>query len=129
MMTDVMQLPEDVLPMVPRTAMPQIDEIYYPDMLVWLGSKGVQFSAGYIDPETCRSHQLVDEARAKSMPLNFLIKPVLISKDRGVLDGNHRWYRHLVEKITSMPFIRLEIPFFDAIKRLEEYPKTYEVKA
>lgn len=114
--------------MVARTAMPQIDELYYPDMLVWLGNRGVTFSAGYIAPERCRSHQLVDEARAQAMPMAFLVKPVLISQDLCVLDGNHRWYRHLFEKLPTMPFIRIELDFFDAIKHLETYPKCYEAK-
>lgn len=125
----VLQLPEDELPMVPRTAMPQVDEIYYPDMLVWLGDRKVSFSAGYIDPTTCHSHQLVDVAKANAMPEQLLVKPVLLSKDLCVIDGNHRWYRYLISKNWRMPFIQLELNFFEAIKLIEQYPKCYEIKS
>lgn len=128
-MGNVMQLPEDLAPMVPRNRMPQIDGDEYPGMLVFLGSTGIAFSAGYIDPETCHSHQLVDVARANGMPLKFLERPVLLSKDLCVLDGNHRWYRHLIGKISDMPFIRIELPFFQAVEALETFPKTYEEKS
>lgn len=123
-----LQLPEDVLPMVPRTQMPQIKEIYYPDMLVWLGSRGATFAAGFINPSQCKSHQLVDIDHAMGIPVDKLIKPCLISRDKCILDGNHRWYRHLADK-TLMPYIQIELDFFPAIHELELYPKCYEVTA
>jgi hypothetical protein len=121
-----LQLPEDILPMVPRTEMPQIDEIYYPDMLVWMGTRGATFAAGLVNPETCKSHQLVDIDRALGMSADKLVKPVLVSSDWCILDGNHRWYRHIHDK-TSMPFIQINLDFFEAVKELEAYPKCYEV--
>lgn len=130
MTNTALQLPEDVLPMVPRTAMPQIDEIYYPDMLVWLGSRGVSFSAGYMEPLNCRVHQQIDFDRADNMPEKALKKPVLLSGDFRpcVLDGDHRWWRHLADK-TQMPYIMIHLDFFAAKKMLEDYPKCYEVSS
>ncbi len=126
----VFQLPDyDVAPMIPRTAMPQVDEIYYPDMLVWLGANhGVTFRAGYTNPQVVKVHQEINIEKAMGLPAATLLKPVLLSKDGCVLDGDHRWYRHLQDR-QPMPFIELSLDFMEAIKVLESYPKCYEVTA
>lgn len=122
-----MQLEQDVLPLVPRSQMPQIDEIYYPDMLVWLGDRGVQFSAGHMEPMNCRVRQEIDFNKALNMSAKALVKPVLLSNDFNptVLDGDHRWYRHLHDN-SEMPYIMIHLDFLAAKKLLEEYPKCYE---
>lgn len=120
-----LQIPEDVLPMIPRTAMPQVEEIYYPDLFVWLGDQGVTFAAGHCDPAICKVHQIIDFKKALAMHADVLLKPVLLSRDTCVLDGDHRWYRHKHDN-TPMPYIQIDLEFAEAIKRLKLYPKVYE---
>jgi hypothetical protein len=120
----MLQFPNDVLPMIPREQMPQVDEKFYTDMLVFLGNSGVRFSAGYIDPLHVYSHQMVDLARVAAMPKDIANKPTLISADPAMIDGNHRWAWHYNNKCL-MPFIRIELPFFDALKVIRTYPRTY----
>jgi hypothetical protein len=122
-----MQFANDIEPIVPRTQMPQINREDFADMLVFLGSHGVSFSAGYIDPATVFSHQEVDVNKALAMPPEVLAIPTLLSKDEAIIDGNHRWCGHFTNK-TQMPFLRIETDFFSALKLLFQYPKCYEVK-
>lgn len=120
-------VPEDVLPLIPRIRMPQIKTHDYAALLVFLGSKGIKFSAGYIDPALLKMHQEVDVDMAMQLPDSKLVKPILLAGDNFVLDGDHRGYRHAVDK-TQAPFIRIEIDFNDAITALFEFPGTYELQ-
>lgn len=121
------QVPMDVFPLIDRSKMPQIDAKYYNDMFVFLGTKGYTFTAGYIDPQLLRLHQEVDVARAMQLPDHILKKPILLSDDNYVLDGDHRGYRHAIDK-TMAAFIRIETSFAEAYKALLSFPETYEVK-
>jgi hypothetical protein len=122
---DHFQFANDVAPMIPREKMPQIDEKFYADLLVFLGSRGISFTAGFIEPDKVFSHQIVDVNRAVVMSKECLAKPVLLSKDRCILDGNHRWYKHKTDG-SSVPFIGIETDFFDALNHLFAYPNCYE---
>lgn len=123
-----LQFPDyDVAPLIPRSIMPQVDEIYIPDMLVWMGQRNIQFSAGVIDPANIKVRQEINVDKALGMPADALYRPVLISIDNLVIDGDHRWYRHLHDK-TMMPYIRLGQTFSVVYDLLREYPRCYEAK-
>lgn len=116
----------DVLPLIDRAKMPQIDEKAYTDMLIFLGQKGYTFTAGYINPGLLHLHQEIDVAMAMQLPDFILKKPLLLSSDNYVLDGDHRGYRHAVDK-TLAAFIRIETTFDEARTALLAFPETYEV--
>lgn len=116
----------DVYPLIDRSKMPQIDVDQYTDLLIFLGNRGLVFSAGYIDATDLKMHQEVDVEVAKQLPEGKLKKPILISAGNFVLDGDHRGYRHFLDK-TQAPYIRIHATFNQAIKMLFEFPGTYEV--
>ena len=120
-------VPDDVAPFIDQANMPQIHEHSYADMFVFLGAKGLTFEAGYIDSSLLKLHQEVDVAVAMALPPEKLVKPILISKDNFVLDGDHRGYRHFVDK-TQAPFIRINALFYEALGLLLAFPETYKLK-
>lgn len=127
-MTDTIIQPAGDDGSIPRSKMPQVDEKDILELLVFLGVEGVPISAGTKDPATCRAHQLINVERAMSIPPEVLTKPSLLSADGYIIDGDHRWYRHCVDK-TMMPFIEIGLPFTDALSAIFKFPKTYEENA
>ena len=119
-------VPLDVYPLIDRAKMPQIDESQYTDMLIFLGNKGLTFSAGYIDATQLKLHQQVNVAVAKQLPIAVLKRPILLCVGNFVLDGDHRGYRHYLDR-TPVPYIRLHAVFNQAVKMLFEFPGTYEL--
>jgi hypothetical protein len=110
---------------IPRSKMPQVDDGDIPSLLVFLGALDIGFSAGYIDPNTISAHQAIDVEKALAIPDKWLKTPCLISKDGVVIDGDHRWYRHCVDK-TLMPYLRIEEDFNTALEFIFKFPATYE---
>lgn len=109
---------------IPRPVMPQIDEADYPDLFAFADAEGVSIVTGEDDPRLFRAHQHVDRIRVESLTEDLLRKPALVSVDRFVLDGNHRWAGH-VAKATPMPYHELLLPFDLSMKFLFAFPKTY----
>lgn len=123
----VMQLvPLDRFPLIDRSRMPQIDDKMYNDLFVFLGERGLNFSGRMIPPELLHMHQEVDPDKARAIPELVLKIPVLISVDLFVIDGNHRVYRHYLDK-TNVPCIKIEASFGRAIKDILEFPGTFEL--
>ena len=125
----MMQLvPLDHGAMIDRSKMPQVDMKQLPDLLVYLGKRGINFRAGVSEPIKLRLHQEVDVAKAMAIPDFVLRIPVMLSSGLYVLDGDHRAYRHYVDK-TLVPFIQLEASFTRAVKALLEFPATFTLPA
>lgn len=110
---------------IPRSKMPQVDERDLLSLLVYLGDKGLEISAGSTEPMAFKAHQLINIERAMAIPPEVLTKPAIVSKDYWIIDGDHRWYRHCVDK-TKLPYIMIEASFEEAIKMIFSFPKTYE---
>lgn len=110
---------------IDRAKMPQIDEADLPELLVFLGSRGVGLAAGIISPWTFTSHQAINRDKVEAMPLTLLHKPILTSGDWGILDGNHRWAKHRAVG-SDVPYLQVLTSFDDALTHLYSFPKTYE---
>lgn len=111
-----------------RTAMPQISEHDVPELLAFLGALGIGFSAGNMNPLLCLAHQAIDREKAMGIPVDKLSKPVLLSGDHFIIDGDHHWYRCIADK-RHMPFIRIEMDFVEAVAKIFTFPKTTKVIA
>lgn len=106
---------------IPRERMPQIDADDLPDFLVFAGDRGVLTAHDTVCPRLLRAHQRVDPHKVRTVDLT---KPALVSQDRFVLDGNHRWHAHL-ERGSLMPIIRLGLEFEPAIELMFSFPRAY----
>lgn len=123
----VMQvIPLDLFPLIDRSKMPQVDNKLYNDLFLFLGERGFQFTGKLIAPELFHMHQEVDPDKARAIPPDKLKIPVLASIDLILIDGNHRAYRHYLDK-TDVPCFKIEASFPRVLKAVLEFPGTFEV--
>lgn len=109
---------------VPRLEMPQIAGEDIPNLLVYLGDLGYKFDAGVMDPNAMQVHQAVnwDKARAITQHPLLMRKPVILTKEPAIIDGNHRHAAHVLMKSPKMGFIKLDMSFEDALVLLNSFP-------
>lgn len=122
--------PGEFLPFyVPRAYMPQVDERYTVKMLVdsSLVFGREQPLAKIMDPRTLRAHQRIDHARAAAMTDAVRAKPIIVSADGYVVDGNHRWWAHVKAGSTAIAVFELQQSFEDAINWLNTLPYVYQI--
>jgi hypothetical protein len=113
---------------VSRADMPQIEDSDIPTLLAYLGTLNIKFTAGVINPLMVRAHQAIDVDKAMAIPQKWLKTPVLVSQEPIIIDGDHRWYRHCIDK-TQMPYIQIEAEWHTCLKYIFAFPQTYEDKA
>lgn len=124
---------------VPRDHMPQIDERYMPqfihDALDGLSAGGVRGVAFEVtDARQFKAHQRINHAKAAAMPEACRLKPIFVSADGYVIDGNHRWWAHVKRWQLSLrssdlllPAFRLDLPFDKAVDWALAQPYVYEI--
>jgi hypothetical protein len=54
------------------------------------------------------------------------IKPIFISNDNKILDGHHRYGSAIVNEIPKIKTIKIDLPFMDAIRVLNQIQDLYE---
>lgn len=111
---------------IPRAIMPQIEETDYPDFISYVEELGVSCVHTSVPPEQLHPRQELDEFDASRMPPEVHAKPILISADFYILDGNHRWmlYLHLNMQVEVIQLLR---PFEEAIELMLNFPRTYQL--
>lgn len=110
---------------VPRDHMPQVDEVNYPDLVADARPVGVAFDT--VSPRTLKAHQRVDHAKAKAMDERVRIKPLIVSSDGYIVDGNHRWWASVHGRHEWVNVIRLAMRFDEAIAWLLTFPYVYTI--
>lgn len=106
----------------PRDLMPQTDVSQYDDLMDWLKSHGVTCRRETLSPALLTAHQRIDRHRALSMPEADFVKPILVSADGYIVDGNHRWFAHYAHQL-PVEALRIEADFDDAIGMVFDYLK------
>lgn len=106
--------------------MPQVDEADLGDLINWMNQRGVDVTIKQVPPRSVRGHQKVVRDKVRHIPACALAKPVLISKDNLILDGNHRWMAHVTRHHTTMLTAVVDRPFDEALALLKEFPGAYE---
>lgn len=112
---------------IPRAEMPQIDDADLPHLVANAFASNYKPSFEVVDPHSLHAHQRVNHDRALAMPPGIYMKPILISADNYVLDGNHRWWSHVHRHEGVMNAIRIGLPFEEAIAWLFQQPFTYRI--
>lgn len=110
---------------VPRAVMPQVDETDLGELLAFIRERGIAVIETMISPELLRFHQQVDMKKVHAMDADVLAKPLLVSLDDYVLDGNHRAAGHKIQG-TSAVCLQIMAEFEDAMAVIYAFPKTYE---
>lgn len=110
---------------VPRQDMPQVDEGDYVQLLSFLARSGANTEVMIAEPADLLFHQHVIEERIPARDdCAQMNKPLLISKEGYVLDGNHRAAAH--KRYGSRPVvIVIHRDFTSAMKLLFSFPRTY----
>lgn len=107
--------------MIPRTAMPQILSKDLPNFYAYAESKGVRVTSERVKAKYLQFRQAVDKDHAAAIPKAALDKPILISSDNYVLDGNHRAAANAA--LGRMANVRrVPKPFREAIDFMFTYP-------
>ena len=109
---------------VPRSVMPQIDEADLPALISFVTEHGVRVTEVTRSPDQLHFHQRVNLHRVATMPQAVYDKPLLISRDGYVLDGNHRAVAHK-QRGEPASAIQLDATFLGAMRLLFSFPKTY----
>jgi hypothetical protein len=113
---------------IPRTEMPQIKSKDYDDYLRHMKDSGISNSVGYVNTKDLKAIQseFSDSGIIKALQkMAKKEKPVIVSKDGFVIDGNHRWlaYRNTGrDKIPALIFNGSKNQVLDATKK---FNKTY----
>lgn len=112
---------------VPRPLMPQVDEVYYPRIIADAATTpGVTFDT--VPVADLRAHQRIDHRKAEKMDPRVRIKPIIVSNDGYIVDGNHRWWANVYAGSTWINVIRLALDFDAAIAWALERPYVYRLK-
>lgn len=113
---------------VPRRDMPQIDEADYPLLFEYLGQNGVGVEPRLFHPDELMIHQQMDRLSVATMPLETARKPVLVSRDHYVLDGDHREEWLLKEGVLVDAFV-IGADFGEAVELLCHFPMVRTIGA
>ena len=91
-----------------REQMPQINEIE--EFKSYLKFNGVNFIEKSFATRTIKPTQIeYDEEKVKNMDL-IKDKPIVISSDLMVLDGHHRYFKHIEEDEKMIFAIKVDLP-------------------
>ncbi len=107
---------------VPREQMPQISRNDLPRMIAAAIEKGLGPQMLITHPLYLRAHQRVNKERADTMPLDNAMFPIIISSDNYIVDGNHRWWRHIHDKALGICVVRLGADFEEVCDWLNTQP-------
>lgn len=110
---------------IARGIMPQVDEKDIPELVAFLRSSGVKVLKTCLNPRIVRGKQKVDRTKVRAIPAVVLSKPVLISSDLFVVDGNHRWMAAIWRGLASLDAYFIQLPFKETLEAIFKFPKTY----
>jgi hypothetical protein len=111
---------------VPRPAMPQVDEKDLP-RLVADAMTGPRVDFDVVPVRGLRAHQRINHGIAQAMDPKVKLKPVIVSSDGYIVDGNHRWWAHVHAGDEWINVIRLGLSFDIAIRWVLARPYAYRL--
>jgi len=111
---------------IPRPIMPQIDAKDLHALLHFLRAHKIGVKFAKVPASRFHHEQRTDALKVAAIAgqPQLLKKPILASRDGGVLDGNHRLDAHVATG-TPVPAFIIDLPFEQAIAALFAFPKTY----
>lgn len=116
-----------------RDAMPQVDAADLADLIVYLTDKcGVGVSLRSLRTDWLKIQQcdtIFDPARLNSPTrvAKLLKKPILVSLDLYVVDGNHRLLMHKFHGTPEVTCYQIATDFDHACKLVATFPKAYRL--
>lgn len=112
---------------VPRNAMPQVDEKDQPRMVKAAMDVGISITFDVRHAGELRAHQWINRRLAGSMSEMVKRKPIIVSSDGYILDGNHRWWANVHDGNEWLVTITVDRTFDEARDWLLSQPYVYEI--
>lgn len=110
----------------PRDVMPQVDFADYPGLFAHLNARSIMVRDRSLPPSFLRMRQCIGETRP-CRRIELLAKPLLIAMDMSILDGDHRYLRHLEEKTPEIRCYEIGLGFEEAMRAILTYPAAYRL--
>lgn len=116
---------------IPRDAMPQVDNADLAELIVYLTDKcGVGVSlrslpTGWLKIQQCDTVFDPDRLRSPARVAMLLQKPLLVSLDLTVVDGNHRLLLHRFHGTPEVPCYQIGCSFEKSREYIAAFPRAY----
>lgn len=108
---------------IPRRHMPQIKSNVIPEFIRFLSDHGVSVSRSDISALDIRPVQdEIDVEKAEAVDQMTKEKPIIISRDRYVLDGHHRWYNGVINDETLLA-LKASVDITELLRLARAFPK------
>lgn len=114
---------------IKRTEMPQIKLDDYGLFTQYCIDQGITVRRGFIHPAMVRSVQCFGPWRKHRVTRETLQKPLIVSGDHIILDGNTRWGTAMDLGIDVVNAYTLHLTFPEAMKALIKFPQSYLLTA
>lgn len=108
-----------------RKFMPQLDITNYGEFLSFCETRGVKYQRLMLPPHSMKSIQCIGPWYSAPITEAILSKPVILSAEHIVMDGNTRWHMHVRANSLAIPSYRLALDFVSALHFMLEFPKAY----
>lgn len=112
---------------IPRKDMPQIDDRSVDDLIAFLKREGIKTERITIAPWLVKPRQRMSDTVDLVYPPipAAMARPVLLSRDNFIIDGDHHWETFMRFKYPLMPAYRFDRPFDEMLKVLRRFPEVY----
>lgn len=115
--------PEDSLG-IKRSDMPQVSSRDMPDFFSFLSDKGIKFSSDDVKVKDLKPSQAeVNASVAAKLSDDQAQKSIITSNDGFVIDGHHRWYNKLLNKVKFASAVKIDMSAKDLIKTMKDFGK------
>lgn len=104
-----------------RIDMPQVDDLA--GLQVFLARRGVHVDTVRCPPHWLSAKQCLDPLKAYNE--RILTIPLLVSEDRYIIDGNHRWMAHCARHTAVIECFVVRLPFDEARTTVLSFPAAY----
>lgn len=111
---------------IPRDLMPQIDTVDIPGLRVFLLAHGllVEYLAD-VGVGVVTMKQCVKDTRPATLTPSLRKKPLIISEDYELVDGNGRYLAYKAEGTVNCPALWVNTSFVNVVLLMGHYEKTY----
>lgn len=113
---------------IPRELMPQIDMADMEGLVVFLRAHGLVIEAvRTMGLSVVTMKQCLKDTHAATLTPELRQKPLIVSEDYKLVDGNGRYLAYKEEKTQYAPAIWVPTSFINTVLLMREYPKTYNL--
>lgn len=111
---------------IPRELMPQVDMVDITGLRTFLLTHGVSSDLmGSLGMSVITMRQCVKDTKPATLTSSLKKKPLIISNDYELVDGNGRYLAYKKAGIGNVPALWCNAPFLHLLLLINHYPKTY----